>query len=209
MRLGGGGGFAWSSAFVIGLVATMGLSVSCSKQNEAQTEKAAPSGIPPLEGASKQEPVPGGRALPPGHPPIGKPGAGKSAHAGDPFQGGGTIPAAGGPAVEGEIALSPTLKQKAKVGTVLFLSIRQDQGGTPGQVLAVDRFEAKALPVRFSVDASKAMVPGTSFAGDVLIMARIDQDGDAMTKSPGDLQGMAKARIPAKDVRVTIDTVLP
>lgn len=223
---------SWASWGCAGLLSAALAVGGCDKRDASQQsggaapgQGAIPSGIPALEGPHSEK---GGQPeakdkakgrteggaelkLPPGHPPIGAMAGeqGKGDKPVNPFEG--QMPAIppGGPAVEGEIVLSPNLKPKAKAGAVLFLSVRQDEGGTPGQVLAVDRFETKGLPVRFSVDASKAMVPGTSFKGNVLVMARIDQDGDAMTKSPGDLQGMAKAQIPAKGVRVTIDTVLP
>ena len=55
----------------------------------------------------------------------------------------------------------------------------------------------------------RIVIAGTNFAGDVIIMARVDGDGDAMTKLAGDVTGSVQAKIPAKDLTITLDQVLP
>jgi hypothetical protein len=53
------------------------------------------------------------------------------------------------------------------------------------------------------------MVAGTELSGDVVVMARYDQDSDAMTKEPGDVTGQLRVKVPANDVKLSLDTVLP
>jgi hypothetical protein len=40
-------------------------------------------------------------------------------------------------------------------------------------------------------------------------MARYDQDSDAMSKQPGDVTGQLRVKIPAVNVKLALDTVLP
>ena len=110
--------------------------------------------------------------------------------------------------LSGKIEIGAKVRDSVKPGDIIFLSVRQSQDGMPGQILAVDRFEAKAFPISFLVDGHKAMVPGTEFKGKVIISARVDKDGDAMTKNPGDVEGKIITEIPNKRVVVTLDTVL-
>ena len=44
--------------------------------------------------------------------------------------------------------------------------------------------------------------------GEVIVTARYDQDGDAMTKQPGDITGQARLKLPAANVQIVLDTVL-
>jgi hypothetical protein len=52
------------------------------------------------------------------------------------------------------------------------------------------------------------MAAGTRFDGDVVITARVDGDGEARTKEPGDVEGRVQARVPAKDLDLVLDTAL-
>jgi hypothetical protein len=195
------------------------LLISCSQKSTPEhTSAAPPGGLPPIDqqGAPtlpSSHPDMGGQ-LPAGHPqlPAGHPsvagGSGSApddgtenfdprAQAIDPTK-----------VLSGKIELSPKVRANVKPGDVIYLSVRQSQDGMPGQILAVDRFEAKDLPISFLVDGHKAMVPGTDFKGKVIISARVDKDGDAMTKNPGDVEGKTVTEIPNKRVVVTLDTVL-
>jgi len=42
-----------------------------------------------------------------------------------------------------------------------------------------------------------------------IVTARYDQDGDALTKQPGDLTGQARVKVPAESIALARDTVLP
>jgi hypothetical protein len=77
--------------------------------------------------------------------------------------------------------------------------------GTP---VAVDRIDISELPASFRLTEANAMAAGTTFQGAVLIQARVDGDGEARTKSPGDVTGEVGATIPAEDLELRLDTVL-
>src|SRR5205085_708916 len=78
----------------------------------------------------------------------------------------------------------------------------------PGPPLAVKKLVAGAAwPMAFSVDGRDAMFPGTQLAGKVTVNVRVDKDGDAITKNPGDVTGTAAIVPPADKLVVTLDTV--
>jgi hypothetical protein len=189
------------------------LLVSCSqKSTPAPTAAAPPGGLPPLDQAPSMpttHPDMGGQ-LPAGHPqlPAGHPSVGGNSDEATENFDPRAQPIDPTKVLSGKIELSPKVRANVKPGDVIYLSVRQSQDGLPGQILAVDRFEAKDLPISFLVDGHKAMVPGTDFKGKVIISARVDKDGDAMTKNPGDVEGKTVTEIPNKRVVVTLDTVL-
>ena len=140
-----------------------------------------PPGHPPLEGAPTQAP-----ALPSGHPPLGQPVPGASS--------------AG--RITGTIVLSP----KLTVGPSDVLYVMAKQGAA---TLAVRRVDKPSFPFAFEISGSDAMMSGGAFAGPVDVVARVSRTGDAIP-AKGDLEGTAKnVKVPAKDVRLTIDTVRP
>jgi hypothetical protein len=51
---------------------------------------------------------------------------------------------------------------------------------------------------------------GGPFEGDVELTVRIDKDGDAMTKNPGDMMGKSSTpvKVGDKDAKVLIDQTL-
>jgi cytochrome c-type biogenesis protein CcmH len=147
--------------------------------------------------------------LPAGHPqlPAGHPGMGGGE--GAPFvgqtPGGDRDPSK---TLTGELTLSDKIKDKVAAGDVIFLVARQDDGTDHGgPILGVKRLTVGAWPQPFELDGRDAMQPGTKFEGKVLITARVDKDGDAITKNPGDALGTLHTTIPAKGVKVPIDTI--
>jgi len=71
--------------------------------------------------------------------------------------------------------------------------VRRDAGeGQRGMILAVDKIRLDGpddFPLRYTLTGRHVMTPGTVLAGSVRISARVDQDGDALSKQPGDLTG--------------------
>ena len=65
----------------------------------------------------------------------------------------------------------------------------------------VDGITAQAFPLKFVVSQKDAMM-GAPLVGRVQISARVDQDGDAISKQPGDVSGAHK-----KGVMVGINPV--
>lgn len=88
-------------------------------------------------------------------------------------------------------SIAGTLRVASEVGTpppgVLFVIVRVAgrEGGPP---LAVRQFTAE-LPTDFRISEADAMIPGTPFVGDLDVIARLDQDGNAFSRQPGDLEG--------------------
>lgn len=68
---------------------------------------------------------------------------------------------------------------------VLFLIARGGGGGPP---LAVRKLPAGPFPVEFEIGPEHVMIPGTPFSGPIQLTARLDADGDAMTRSESDLE---------------------
>ena len=176
------------SALVVVAVAT-----ACQKKQDtpappapAQTGMAEqPSGLP--EG---HPPV---RSLPEGHPPT-------------------TVPSELPPMPSGEIAgrieASAKVAAKIKAGDSIFLMARN--GATNG-IIAVAKLAApEKFPLEFKLTGANVMLPGGSLAGKVKLMARVDKDGDAISKNPGDVVGEVKelVQVPADKVVLTLDQVL-
>jgi hypothetical protein len=202
---------------------------ACDKKKEAVAPPS--SGMPPLDqpatgaAAPSEHPVhePSaageGGALPPGHPalPAGHPqsmtgGAAATGAPAGPFAG--STP--GGDfdpktVLEGVIKADGKVKDKIAVGDVVFVVARKyEEGATaPGTPLAVRKLTVDILPLKFSLDSRDAMFAGTTLAGKVVVTVRVDKDGDAMTKNPGDVTGQSKpVEPPKKDLVVSLDTVL-
>jgi hypothetical protein len=184
-----------------------------------------PSGMPPLAGAAPTVGV-GPEA---GHPPTGanlpssgEPGVLPAGHPALPFG----YPAMGAPAgdppivgetpggdfdpkatIGGALVLADAIKDKVSAGEVIFLVARQDDGSDKGSILGVKRLTVGAWPQPFQLDGRDAMQPGTKLSGKVLLTARVDKDGDAISKNPGDALGVAHVTVPAMGVKVVIDTI--
>jgi hypothetical protein len=113
--------------------------------------------------------------------------------------------------VKGTIKGTPITEPKMRAGGVIFLSVRKagPDGKPSGAPIAVERLAVGAFPQTFELTEANAMIGGTGFTGDVVVMARYDQDSDAISKQPGDITGMVKATIPADKLTLVLDTVLP
>nr|WP_279236784.1 hypothetical protein [Dyella sp. RRB7] len=95
-----------------------------------------------------------------------------------------------GPALQVQVALSPTLKNKLSPGDTLFVYARAEQG--PPMPLAVARMDAAALPATVTLTDAMGMTPQLklSSAPRVFVGARISKHGQAIAQ-PGDLEGDA------------------
>ncbi len=89
--------------------------------------------------------------------------------------------------VSGEVRLVPG----AKEGGTLFVIVRPAGSPERGPPLAVKRFETPKFPVHFSVGATDAMM-GQPFVGPFDVGARLDRDGNAMTRDDDVLAITAK-----------------
>jgi hypothetical protein len=113
--------------------------------------------------------------------------------------------------VKGVISVSPKTADHAPKGGVVFLNIRRaDASGQPlGPPLAVARLTYDGGDLPFELGEAQAMIGGTELVGDVVVTARYDHDGDAMSKQPGDVVGSQRVNIPADNVKIVLDTLLP
>ena len=80
--------------------------------------------------------------------------------------------------------------------------MRPIAGGPP---LAVRRLSPTALPYSFVITEADQMMQGTDFSGPVEVTARLDQDGDPLTRQPGDWMGTLKTSIGDQKVNIVID----
>jgi hypothetical protein len=107
--------------------------------------------------------------------------------------------------VAGVIHVDAKAKDRVKPGSPLFLTVkRAGSDGTPtGPPLAVDKLSWTGDGMAFELTG------GNDLSGDVIVMARYDQDSDASTKQPGDVTGQLRVKVPADHVKITLDTILP
>ena len=117
---------------------------------------------------------------------------------------------ASGEAVEGTIDVAPALKDQVKPGDVIFLVARavDASGEVQRMPVAVDRLVAGAFPLAFKLSGANAMVAGAPFAGPIQVTARVDKDGEAMTRQPGVVEGLVKVTVPQREVQITLDTLV-
>jgi hypothetical protein len=113
--------------------------------------------------------------------------------------------------LRGSIRASAEIEAAIKPGAVLFLSawpVAPATGEVLGSPVAVAKLAVGKFPMPFDLSERDGMVDGTRFDGDVLLTARVDGDGEARTKEPGDVEGRMRARIPASGLDLVLDTAL-
>jgi hypothetical protein len=202
-------------------LALVTLALGCEHKEKAANNAAPPPGMPPLtEGANAAAPPINPEhppAMPPDHPGMGgaegaMPGAMPPGHPAINPQGStpGGIEFDPKTVIAGVLRLDDKVKSKVKEGDVIFLSARTyEASGAPGSILAVKKMTAAKWPMQFQLDGRDAMMTGTTLSGKVVITVRVDKDGDAMTKNPGDVTGVSRALdVPSDKVVLTLDTLL-
>lgn len=158
--------------------------------------------------------------LPPGHPAIGG-GDPSDPHAGMDMGGGAaSVPPIPGPDpdraidptrfAKGTIKLDAKARDRAKAGLPLFVMVKRvDASGAPtGMPLAAEKLTWQGGDLPFELTERDQMIQGTELTGDVMVMARVDQDGDAVSKQPGDVTGQTRVTLPADNIQLVLDTVI-
>jgi hypothetical protein len=109
--------------------------------------------------------------------------------------------------VRGSVSLAPEVAARAPAGAILFVIARRGAGGPP---LAVKRIESPRFPVRFEIGPGDRMIQTMPFVGPMQLTARLDGDGNATTRTAGDLQGAAQAPVDpgAENVEIVLGEVL-
>jgi cytochrome c-type biogenesis protein CcmH len=65
--------------------------------------------------------------------------------------------------------------------------IARTQGVRGGPPLAVLRIPSPDFPLAFSIGPENVMIPSMQFTGAISLSARLDEDGNAMTRGAGDI----------------------
>jgi cytochrome c-type biogenesis protein CcmH len=114
--------------------------------------------------------------------------------------------AAAGAPIRGRVSLAPELAEAQPPGGVLFLIARR-AGSVAGPPLAVRNIPAPRFPVDFEIGPGDVMVPSFRFEGEISLSARLDSDGNATTRLPGDLQGRAAHNVTpgSEGVEIVLD----
>jgi len=94
-----------------------------------------------------------------------------------------------GPAIEGRIELAAELARPA--AGVLFV-IARPQGSQGGPPLAVLRIADPEFPLEFRIGPENVMIPSMRFEGAISLSARLDADGNAMTRGSGDISSQVQ-----------------
>jgi hypothetical protein len=112
--------------------------------------------------------------------------------------------------IRGVLKAHPKASARLAAGGAVFLVVKRagPDGQPTGAPLAVDKVSWKD-GLAFELSEKHAMIAGTELTGEVIVSARYDQDSDAISKQPGDVTGLARVKVPAEGVELTLDTVLP
>ena len=89
-------------------------------------------------------------------------------------------------ALIGTVKLADTLKGEDLGGT-LYVIVRNAGMPNRGPPVAVKKVDQPSFPQRFSITRENVMLEGMPFDGPFDVYVRLDKDGNAMTKAPGDL----------------------
>jgi len=120
----------------------------------------------------------------------------------------GTQPAATGDeapkTIRGRVVLADALADAGPPGATLFVIARTGPSGPP---LAVIRDSSPRFPYEFEIGQANVMIPSLRFEGAIQLSARLDQDGSATSKAPGDIAGAVEGTLSpgATDVVLTLD----
>lgn len=117
----------------------------------------------------------------------------------------GAAPAPGGSGkkVAGVLELDPSLAGQSFSGAIVFVTLREGGFGA-GPPLAAKRVPAGSFPMPFEIGAADSMT-GQTLPDDLLVEARIDADGDPITRPPTDPYGRAdRVAAGTKNVKVVL-----
>lgn len=114
-----------------------------------------------------------------------------------------------GKSVEGRVEIDPKFAKSVAPSDTVFIFARDPEGSR--MPLAAMKLAAADLPRAFVLTDEMAMNPAATIskAGKVVVEVRVSKSGDVKPQS-GDLAGSSSPVAPgARDVRVTIDRIVP
>jgi len=112
--------------------------------------------------------------------------------------------------ITGKITIDPKLQGSVDPNAALFI-IARPATGAGGPPLAVKKIDRPSFPVDFTLSQENVMMPGVPFAGKINITARLDKDGNPVTRTPGDISGDYRKNpieVGTKNVDVVIDQIM-
>ena len=179
---------------VLALAAALS-TLACSKRDDA----GKPSTIPPLDPAAAPSPPP--------TPAMPAPGPALPAAPSPPHPVAAVDP---GSSITGSIVLGPGIaKLRPKTGTLYLVARRpSDNPSARGTMIAVKKLPATTFPLPISLTAADMPFQNGGFEGELVLTARIDQDGDPLTYEKGDVFGkLPKVQVGSHDVKLALDQV--
>ena len=136
--------------------------------------------------------VPGAKAVANPHAGVALPGEAASAKR-----------APAGPGVSGVVAVEPSLKDKLPARGVLFVFARAAGAASEGPPVAVKRLPAR-FPAAFELTQADSMM-GQPLPAELLIEARLDEDGDPTTRPPTDPKArLDRVKVGRSDLRLVL-----
>ena len=115
-----------------------------------------------------------------------------------------------GASITGSIVLAPAVAKARPKGGTLYLVARRisDNPTARGTLIAVRKLPATKFPLPFSLTAADMPFQNGPFDGELVLTARIDQDGDPLTHEKGDVYGtLPKVPVGSHDVKLALDQV--
>jgi hypothetical protein len=119
--------------------------------------------------------------------------------AGAPAPTGMTAAENAGPPIRGTVELAPGAT--APGGSMLFVIARAGEAGPPTAVL---RVQDPKFPFAFAIGAENRMIAGMPWQGPLRVSARLDLDGNVMTRDAGGLEGTAPNAASPGDTGVVV-----
>lgn len=99
-----------------------------------------------------------------------------------------------GAAADNEVLVRGRIEVDSKLAVpenaTLFIMGRPVEG--LGPPVLVKRIQPVSFPLDFSLTGADRMMQGVAVPSDLTLSARLDQDGDAISRTPGDLTGEVK-----------------
>jgi hypothetical protein len=113
--------------------------------------------------------------------------------------------------IAGVVEVHPKAAARLQEGGTVFISVKQagPDGAPTGMPLAVDKLAWTKDGVKFELSGAKQMVAGTpEGVSDVVVTAHYDVDGNPLSKTPGDVLGSARVKVPSDNVKILLDDVV-
>jgi hypothetical protein len=147
----------------------------------------APALLTGAAGCSKKDSAPRAAGLAPTEGAPGTPTPAPAPPTAPPTSGGN----AGAQTITGVITLASARKADVAPTDVVYLVARRvaDSPGVRGSLVAVKRFTASSFPIEFSLGQADMMFKNGAFEGELTLAARVDKDGDPITRKKGDVFG--------------------